>query len=139
MSITSIFLLILIIVIFSFSIIFFINGKRYQMEHYKNNGFRFLVTGVLALLVFSSSLHSSRISKEMDRLEVEYEEMIKKIEENAANLTFYLDGEEVLFDNIDIRQYQVSYDTTSNKVFLAQKVESTNKISSFIPIFMPRL
>lgn len=109
------------------------------MVHYKNYGFILLITGVYVLFVFSLSLYSSRISEEMGRLEVEHEEMVKEIEENATNLTFYLDGEEVLFDNIDIRQYQISYDTTSNKVFLTQKIESTNKISSFIPIFMPRL
>lgn len=47
-----------------------------------------------------------------------YEEMINTIEENHNDLNFYLDGNEVSFDSIDIRQYQVSYDATANKVYL---------------------
>lgn len=58
---------------------------------------------------------------------------LEEIEKNADNLTFYLDGVEVLYENIDINMYNFSYEKDSNKVFLTHKETGRRTI---IPIFL---
>lgn len=47
--------------------------------------------------------------------------IVKNIQENADDWIFFLDGEEVVYDNIDINQYNISCDEEKHKVFLTRK------------------
>lgn len=51
----------------------------------------------------------------------ETELTVKAIQENADDWTFFLDGEEVVYENIDINQYNISWNEESHKVFLTKK------------------
>lgn len=64
------------------------------------------------------------------------EEILCEIEENADDYTFYLDGEEVSYDAIDIRQYSISVTEEENKVFLTKKTGGSKR-TSFFPVFIP--
>lgn len=50
-----------------------------------------------------------------------YTKLLNEIESNKSNIIFYLDGKEVSPDTVDIKQYQISYDNESNKVFLTER------------------
>ena len=45
----------------------------------------------------------------------------KTIENNHNEITFYLDGEEVEYENIDLSLYQYTFNEEENKVFLTKK------------------
>ena len=53
--------------------------------------------------------------------EQEVQKTVSEIKENTKDWTYFLDGQEVSFENIDLDQYNISYDKGKNKVFLSKK------------------
>ena len=130
MNILTIILLVIAIVVMLAGSIVFIKGKKQFDAKQRDSGFLYVFFSfLLAVLAY----FSIPMTQTLDKVS-EHEEMINEIEENADDWVFYLDGEEVSFDTVDIRQYRVSYDMETHKVFLTNK---TNGKSIFMPIFIP--
>lgn len=45
----------------------------------------------------------------------------EEIRENANNLSFYIDGNNVKYENIDLNQYDISYDKENKRAYLTSK------------------
>ena len=66
----------------------------------------------------------------------EQEQLLRRIEDHPEDWTFYLEGEEVAYENVSIRQYDVSVDEEERRVFLAGK-RSSSAGGSIHPVFLP--
>lgn len=130
MSLGTIILLVITIIVVCIGGISLVIGKINYDVPVEIVGIKILFAGFFCFCIFLLSIPASKISDGMK----EHEAMISTIEENADDWTFYLDGEEVSFDNINIRQYQVSYEVETRKVFLTKKADQKN---TFMPIFLP--
>ena len=59
---------------------------------------------------------------------------VESLIENRSDWTYYLDGEEISYENIDISNYNVSFNEEEQKVFLTRKAD---KKTTFFPIIIP--
>lgn len=69
-------------------------------------GFILMMTGFLGICMYP---------------EITYEIEIKEVVKDAESIDFYIDGEQVDYKCIDIRQYDVSYDEENGNVYLTRK------------------
>ena len=98
-----------------------------KLENFVLLGVMIMVAALIPALILSP-LAVKRASDKM-----------AKIEENHNEITFYLDGEEVEYENIDLSLYQYTFDEEENKVFLTKKQDVTYTNSTrMIPFFIFR-
>ena len=81
----------------------------------------------LCAIVIGTALYADNT---MTKIQIEHDKIMNEIHTNADNLDFYIDGTEVNYNNIDLNQYKISYNSEEAKVFLTQKSRS-----SFVPMF----
>lgn len=73
-------------------------------------GLCFAITGLTNIALFWHANEANEANEKM--------QMVK---ESPEEYSFYLDGEDVEYDKIDLDQYKITYDLESKKVFLTRK------------------
>lgn len=91
----------------------------------------------IGFIVFMQ-INMSKIVNEAEKQQEQQEQMIRELEENADDYTFFLDGEIVDIDTVDLNQYEISVSEEAHKVFLTNKAENErNSRTLFWPVFLP--
>lgn len=89
-----------------------------EYKIFKKN-IRFYVSLLLCMTsIFMPLLGLGKMYREIRN---EQKTEIEEIKENADNIVFFIDGNQVEYGTFDLEQYDYSYDTENNKVYMTSK------------------
>lgn len=95
------------------------------------------VASIISFCVYMQSF-ICKVADEVEKSQEQYEQMISELKENSDDYTFFLDGEIVDIDTVDLNQYEISVSEEAHKVFLIDTTENErNSRTLFWPVFLP--
>lgn len=113
----------LTIAMVTIGVLLLISGLFNEVIYYRKwgshsiNGTAVILISILFFLQAFAAYKDSEIQKQRKEKEL----VIENVTENADEYTFFLDGVEINFENIDINMYDVSFNEETKKVFLTRK------------------